>query len=107
MNRWSCCARLQKNAIFLWLDPLLLDTYYKEAMWKFSVDLEEAKKNKPFEMEILKLSDDAKNNKAVQMKILKWLKAMLSMMVMLLVVLIVMGFMVYNVLVKALGSCGH
>ena len=71
-------------------------------MWKFHMDLEEAKNNKAFEMEILKLSEEAKNNKAIQVDILNLLKVELLMMVMLLVVVIVMGFMVHNVMVKAM-----
>ena len=71
-------------------------------MWKFHMDLEEVKNNKAYGMEILKLSEEAKNNKAVQLDILNLLKVELLMMVMLLVVVIVMGFMVHNVVVKAL-----
>ncbi|CAI9272741.1 unnamed protein product [Lactuca saligna] len=135
----------KKNAAFLWLDPPLPNTYYKETMWKFHMDLEEANNNKAFAMEVfklseeaknnkevqldilnllkmftkrafameadnnkafamevLKLSEEAKNNKEVQLDILNLLKVELLMMVMLLVVVIVMGFMVHNVMVKAM-----
>ena len=66
------------------------------------MDLEEANNNKAFVMEVLKLSEEAKNNKEVQLDILNLLKVELLMMVMLFVVVIVMGFMVHNVVVKAL-----
>ncbi|CAI9259564.1 unnamed protein product [Lactuca saligna] len=69
---------------------------------KFHMDLEEANNNKAFAMEVLKLSEEAKNNKEVQLDILNLLKVELLMMVMLLMVVIVMGFMVHNVMVKAL-----
>nr|KAJ0193043.1 hypothetical protein LSAT_V11C800426040 [Lactuca sativa] len=75
---------------------------YQETMWKFHMDLEEANNIKAYGMEILKLSEEAKNNKAVQLDILNLLKVELLMMVMLLVVVIVMGFMVHNVVVKAM-----
>ena len=71
-------------------------------MWKFHMDLEEANNNKAFAMEVLKVSKEDKNNKAVQLETLNLLKMELLMMVMLLVVVIVMGFMVHNVMVKAL-----
>ncbi|CAH1454290.1 unnamed protein product [Lactuca virosa] len=93
---------LKKYEFFLWINPPLPNTYYKETMWKFHMHLEEAKNNKAFGMEISKLSEEAKNNKAVQVDILNLLKVVLLMMVMLLVVVIVMGFMVHNVVVKAL-----
>ncbi|CAI9272445.1 unnamed protein product [Lactuca saligna] len=70
--------------------------------YQFHMDLEEGNNNKAFGMEVLKLSEEAKNNKAVQLDILNLLKVELLMMVMLLVVVIVMGFMVYNVMVKAM-----
>ena len=67
--------------LFLWLDPPLPNTYYKETMWKFHMDLEEDKNNKAFEMEILKLSEEAKNNKAVQVDILNLLKVVHNVVV--------------------------
>ncbi|CAH1432330.1 unnamed protein product [Lactuca virosa] len=97
----------KKYEFFLWFDPPLPNTYYKETMWKFHMDLEEVKNNKAFGMKILKLSGEGKNNKAVQVDILNLLKVVLLMMVMLLVVVIVTGFMVHNVVVKALLSCEH
>ncbi|CAI9286485.1 unnamed protein product [Lactuca saligna] len=75
---------------------------YQETMRKFHMDLEEANNKKTFAMEVLKLSEEAKNNKEVQLDILNMLKVELLMMVMLLVVVIVMGFMVHHVMVKAL-----
>ncbi|CAI9293143.1 unnamed protein product [Lactuca saligna] len=86
----------KKMRLFLWLDPPLPNTYYKETMWKFHMDLEEANNNKAFAMEVLKLSEEAKNKKEVQLDIFNLLKVELLMMVMLLVVVIVMGFMVHN-----------
>ncbi|CAH1412269.1 unnamed protein product [Lactuca virosa] len=103
----SKLSGLKKCEFFLWLDPPPPNTYYKETMWKFHMDLEEANNNKAFGLEVLKLSEEAKNNKAVQLDTLNLLKMELLMMVMLLVVVIVMGFMVHNVMVKALLSCGH
>ncbi|CAI9278258.1 unnamed protein product [Lactuca saligna] len=50
-------------------------------------------------MEILKLSEEAKNNQAVQMEILNLLKVVLIMIVVLFVVVILMGFMLHNVVV--------
>ncbi|CAI9298787.1 unnamed protein product [Lactuca saligna] len=99
---YQVILRLQKNVAFLWLDPPLPNTYYKETIWKFHMDLEEANNNKAFTMEVLKLSEEAKNNKEFQVDILNLLKVELLMMVMLLVVVTVMGFMVHNVMVKAL-----
>ncbi|CAI9265092.1 unnamed protein product [Lactuca saligna] len=52
--------------------------------YQFHMDLEEATNNKAFAMEFLKLSEESKNNKEVQVDILNLLKVELLMMVMLL-----------------------
>ncbi|CAH1440415.1 unnamed protein product [Lactuca virosa] len=102
MKKWLLCMFLKKCEFFSWLDPSLPNTYYKESMWKFHIDLEDTKNNRAFKMEILKLSEEGMNNKTVQVDILNMLKVVLCMMVMPLVVGIVMGFMVHNVVVEAL-----
>ncbi|CAH1415641.1 unnamed protein product [Lactuca virosa] len=75
--------RTKESDFFLWLDPPLPNNHYKETMWNFYVELEQANEAKECQRIMLKL-----------------LKVVVIMLLLLLVMVTLLGFMVHKVMVQ-------